>query len=142
MERFVSDQLVKLRSRYLKRGLVWLTLFLDAGLVYTLETSDDFWKLLIFFGHLITIFFTRNGDILPGLSLYNHQSPLSSWVSVSTFTKFHSLNESRSRNPPNSKVWMSLGLKSTKYHGLDESRSSGFPIQDSKISWLQDLSYS
>ena len=44
-------------------------------------------------------------------------------VSVSTTTEIPSLDESRSRQPQNFPVSMSLGLDTTEFPSLDESRS-------------------
>ena len=45
---FISEQLVKLRSRDLKNGLRRFILLLDVGILYTLIIMEDFFKIIFF----------------------------------------------------------------------------------------------
>ena len=58
-------------------------------------------------------------SVSAGLGLDNHRNSQSRWVSVSTTTKFPSLDESWSRQPQNFPVSMSLGLDN---HRISQSR--------------------
>ena len=65
------------------------------------------------------------------LGLDNHRISQSRWVSVSTTTKFPSLDESRSRQPQNFPVSMSLGLdkhRNSQSRWVSVSTTTKFPV--------------